>query len=82
MQIRIIPMSLYDETFVGKSIEEIQKDFFKDYLINVLQQELLRGFVQGKSNIQIGDEIAKKLNAQNFRKKTKKINAIIYNLKN
>ena len=35
MQIRIIPMSLYDETFVGKSIEEIQKDFFKDYLINV-----------------------------------------------
>ena len=36
----------------------------KDYLIDVLQQELLRGFVQGKSNIQIGDEIAKKLNAQ------------------
>ena len=35
MHVRIIPMSLYDETFVGKCIEEIQKDFIKDYLINV-----------------------------------------------
>ena len=35
MKVRIIPMSLYDETFKGKNIESIQKDFFNDYLINI-----------------------------------------------
>ena len=33
MEIRIIPMSNDDLEFVGKNIEEIQKDFFKGSLI-------------------------------------------------
>ena len=32
MELRILPMSHDDEEFVGKTIEEIQKDFFEDYL--------------------------------------------------
>lgn len=35
MHIRIIPMSMEDSTFVGKSIKEVQDDYFNDYLINV-----------------------------------------------
>ena len=33
MEIRIIPMSNDDATFVGKSIEEVQKDFFEGSLV-------------------------------------------------
>ena len=34
MHIRIVPMSMYDSIFVGKSIEEIQNWYFKDHLVN------------------------------------------------
>ena len=34
MQVRLFPMSLDDETMKGKTIEQIQKDFFIDYLKN------------------------------------------------
>ena len=33
MEIRLIPMSMEDTTFVGKNIEQIQTDFFKGSLI-------------------------------------------------
>lgn len=33
MQIRIIPMSIYNSEFQGKTINQIQKEFFDDYLI-------------------------------------------------
>lgn len=33
MQIRIIPMSIYNSEFEGKTINQIQKEFFDDYLI-------------------------------------------------
>ena len=32
MQIRIIPMSIYNSEFEGKTINQIQKEFFDDYL--------------------------------------------------
>ena len=34
MHIRIVPMSMYDSIFEGKTIEEIQNWFFKDHLVN------------------------------------------------
>lgn len=34
MHIRIVPMSMYDSIFEGKSIEEIQNWYFMDHLIN------------------------------------------------
>ena len=32
MEVRLLPMSCYDESFEGKDIEEIQNEFFNDYL--------------------------------------------------
>ena len=62
MHVRIIPMSLYDETFVGKCIEEIQKDFFKDYLINVSKG----WYYYGKSGLEAnsGDLLLFQMNSQ------------------
>lgn len=35
MEIRIIPMSLEDEEFVGKTVKQVQDDFFMNSLINI-----------------------------------------------
>ena len=34
MNIRIVPMSMHDSIFEGKDIEEVQKWYFTDHLVN------------------------------------------------
>ena len=53
MNIRIVPMSMNEDIFIGKSIVEIQEEFFMDYLIN--EEKNWYGFAKSGLNASEGD---------------------------